>query len=330
MTRRRSKKEEFEAGSTYTSIYGRSTSLTRSSPSRTSSFLHTTLTTSNRSGRTKQVAQNVDTGKNDEVDTPATAPPSQEDEDVSYLSYTALLQSPAASTPSPTNILADIDINQQIDFRGEKAHTVSAISLAENVHVASAIQAIQKLNDAEPNTQTEAPAYEIPLAKANRENAETAVPPLEVIKETKAGDQQENNIKVHSKSNQEVVKKIIRVCDDAEPPHQQRTTSKNQVIPQVKVPAAPSHQVFHTHGSRIQWLKKSGTQIVSHINERAVKKLRKLPSNCRLRFPRPSVRLLLGLFMCSILCIVCVGAVAYWYHLKKLEQQRAARKRWLW
>lgn len=234
---------------------------------------------------------------------------------------------PEAASPTMDITLSSIDTNQQVDHVGERSEAAVAHSSKQD-HAADA-------------SHQESAEHVGKLAmKAHQESTEMrVVPQMEsTVKErVKAMEDNESNMQ-QSRPNQEVVKKIIRVNDGDE--HQERNKAKDPWI--LKRPFPPytkeGHHVKggHHHASdqggqvstRMQSLKRSASMIMSQVNERVFKRLRKVPS-CRLHY-RPSLHVSIALLMCAI-CATAIGAASYWYHLKKLEEaQMRAQKRWLW
>ncbi|KAI5083081.1 hypothetical protein GOP47_0002824 [Adiantum capillus-veneris] len=283
ITRRRSKREESVDGSTYSGMYGRSSSMPRSAPSSNSSpsFSPSVTTRSRAQAQAKTAGALQSPRKKQEDD----APVSQQEEDLSYSSYSGEHTRQAASTPP----------NKQ-------------------THV-------------EPNAHIESAAYSTLHKRTHQENPDMAVvPQLEIVKETRAGDHLNNESnKKNSRPNQEIVKKIIRVSDEADHQEKHKSVKKQGTHVKGHLQGAPGARATHGQGSRMQRLKRSASTFMSQMNERVLKRLRKVP---RLHMARPSAQVSVALLMCA-LCVAAIGAASYWYHLKKLEEQRA-RKRWLW
>ena len=88
------------------------------------------------------------------------------------------------------------------------------------------------------------------------------------------------------------------------------------------------HVDIHGHGDvgRIQRLKRSRDLILSHVNERVFKRLKMVPSRIHNTMTTTSPRTTLALAMCAI--VASIGAASYFYHLKKLKEQRARTRKW--
>lgn len=265
----------------------------RSSPSRSSPPGSTMTTRSRANSFIKTEAESPDVRKQEQVGKeqaaiePAQPRGHDQEEDLSYSSYSALLHTATPSSPPP-RILSSIDFNQQIDNAGEReAASPSSKKASGDV------------------THHESAEHAKPSMRTNQESPDKTVLQSESIKESMKSVDHETN-KKQSRSNQEVVKKIIRVNDHVKGHH--GSDDGGQV-------------------SRMQRLKRSGSMIMSQVNERVLKRLRKVPK-CRLHLARPRAHVSIALLMCTV-CVAAIGAASYWYHLKKLEEQRA-RKRWLW
>ncbi|MCO5557056.1 hypothetical protein L7F22_010612 [Adiantum nelumboides] len=309
ITRRRSKREESDIGSTYSGMYGRSSSMPRSSPSsNTSPSASPSMNTRSRAHAQANSGPLQSSQRKQEDESAIGPPASQQEEDLSFSSYSGLVQSTTPSTPLPHN-LTRIEFKQPTD---------------ENQQAAAILP---KESHTEPIAHIESAAYLVLHKRVDEDNPDRAVPQLEMVKEsTKASDHLNESSTKISRPNQEVVKKIIRVSEEADYQDKHKGTKKQGTYVKGHHGALSDHA--HGQGSRMQRLKRSASMIMSQMNDRVLKRLRKVPNNCRLHLARPSAQVSIALLMCA-LCIAAIGATSYWYHLKKLEEQRA-RRRWLW
>ncbi|KAH7422009.1 hypothetical protein KP509_13G086000 [Ceratopteris richardii] len=298
MTRRRSKLEESNSSSTFSGMYGRSTSLSRISPSRSSILLYPPSELPSSRKKKQSAARSQDSAKQEVSGGDVNA--LQEGDDVSYSSYSALMQSTTPSSPFHPNVDVDKDLSKQLNDEGERRKAPALVSVP--VHGEAKTDATSAHCKAAMGTQSQK------LGKAV----------------SKSADHPHDHSKI-SKGifNRGVLTRIMRVNDDSE----KHRGAKN---PLAKRGPDQDCDASHSQGSRLQRLKRSGSMIVSQMNERVIKRLRQVPNPCRLHVPRPSPYTYAALLMCTAMCVAAIGAASYWYHVKKLEEQRAARKKWLW